>query len=110
MRVQIETGVIRFRVDESELARLLSGEVIADVTTLPDGRVLRRVVRLHAGPPRFAVDWLEWSLSLPIGQIVDHARELPSRDGIRFAIHGERCVLAIRFDVDVRDSVRMRRG
>ena len=59
MRVQIETGAIRFRVDESELARLLSGEVIADVTTLPDGRVLRRVVRLHAGPPRFAVDWLD---------------------------------------------------
>lgn len=108
MRVQLEGQSLRLRIDEEELARLLSGSSVDNRTGLPDGHIEMQQLSLA---PR--IDWQREGtvlhISLPEGDVRALSERLPTRDGLRFSLStpgGE--VLHVMFDVDVRDSVRKR--
>lgn len=101
MKVQQQGQSLRLRIDETELARLLAGEVVENATRWPDGRVQAQRVVLAA-----ATAWQRsddgWCVQLMDAEVRALASRLPSRDGLSFALDG----LDLSFDVDVRDSAR----
>jgi len=108
MRVQLEGQSLRLRIDEDELARLLTGGSVDNRTSLPDGHVEMQQVSLA---PR--IDWQRehtvWHIYLPETDVRALSQRLPSRNGLEFSLstpHGD--TLTIVFDVDVRDSARKR--
>ena len=110
MKVQMRGQELRFRIDEDELASLLDGGEVQDVTRVgPDDSLLRSVV-LHDGPtPEFAFTPRNWRLRLPGIAVRAHAARLPCRDALAFDLPGDGDVaLAVRLEVDVRDSLRVR--
>lgn len=101
MRVQQQGQALRLRIDEAELARLLAGEAVENITRWPDGRVeAQRVALADAAQWQRADDG--WCVELPQDDVRALAARLPSRDGLAFALDG----LDVTFDVDVRDSAR----
>ena len=110
MKLQIQNQELRFRIDEAELAVLLSGADVVNVTELGDGVEFRQRLRLHADAmPSFAADTDGWQLSLPEAAVREHVRRLPSKQGLIFELERETATpLTIRFDVDVRDSIQHR--
>jgi hypothetical protein len=108
MRVQIEGQTLRLRVDEAELARLLSGSCAENRTLLPDGRVEIQRIRLTD-----ALAWQRedatWNIDIPEADVRALSDRLPSRDGLRFDLRASAAQsLEVLFDVDVRDSARRR--
>ena len=108
MRVQLEGQSLRLRIDEDELARLLTGGSVYNRTSLPDGHVEMHQVSLA---PR--IGWQRehavLHICLPEDDVRALSQRLPSRDGLAFSLstpHGD--TLTILFDVDVRDSARKR--
>ena len=108
MRVQLEGQSLRLRIDEDELARLLTGGSVDNRTSLPDGHVEMHQVSLA---PR--IGWQRehavLHICLPEDDVRALSQRLPSRDGLAFSLstpHGD--TLTILFDVDVRDSARKR--
>lgn len=109
MKVQLADGKIRLRLDEAEFARLLDGAPVCCRTPLPG---IEWVVRADAvDGERFAVEGTPESLAvlLPRAILLDYRQRLPCRDGVAGEVEvadGQR--LRIDFEVDVRDSVRVR--
>lgn len=108
MRVQMEGQTLRLRVDETELARLLSGGFAENRTLLPDGRTEIQRVRVAD-----ALAWRReeaiWNIDIPESDVRTLSDRLPSRDGLRFDFHASAThSLEVLFDVDVRDSTRRR--
>lgn len=108
MRVQMEGQTLRLRVDEAELARLLSGGFAENCTLLPDGRAEIQRIRLAD-----ALAWQRedsiWNIDIPETDVRALSDRLPSRDGLRFDFRGSAAhPLEVLFDVDVRDSARRR--
>lgn len=116
MKIQIEGQHLRFRIDEAELAALLDGRSIDNLSRLPSGqgaRLVRHSVSLTGGHASCNCATDHWQLSLPRDALEEHARRLPSRDGLIFTFdagagHAEHMTLQVTFDVDVRDSARKR--
>jgi hypothetical protein len=108
MRVQLQGQSLRLRIDEAELAELLAGGTVENVTRWPDGRNERQQLVLAA-----QYGWRRgdgnWRMELSDAAVRGLAARLPSRDGLSFelALPGEG-VLEVLFDVDVRDSARRR--
>ncbi|HUA81479.1 MAG TPA: hypothetical protein VL997_13965 [Dyella sp.] len=108
MRVQLEAQSLRLRIDETELAQLLSGGTVQNRTELPDGRIETQGVRL-ASDLAWRRDDATWLIDLPETDVRALSERLPSRDGLQFSLpasHGT--ALRLLFDIDVRDSTRKR--
>jgi hypothetical protein len=108
MRVQMEGQTLRLRVDEAELARLLSGGFAENCTHLPDGRTEIQRIRLAD-----ALAWRRenaiWNIDIPEADLRALSDRLPSREGLRFDLRASTThSLEVLFDVDVRDSARRR--
>lgn len=116
MKIQIESQQLRLRIDEAELAELLAGRTVENLSRLPSGegaRLLRHSVSLSDGDAACNCTAEHWQLSVPRDALEEHARQLPSREGLRFSFgtgagHAEQTTLQVTFDVDVRDSARKR--
>ncbi|MBB5737780.1 hypothetical protein FHT09_003572 [Xanthomonas arboricola] len=116
MKIQIEAQQLRLRIDEAELAELLAGRTVENLSRLPSGegaRLLRHSVSLSDGDAACNCTAEHWQLSVPRNALEEHARQLPSREGLRFSFgtgagHAEQTTLQVTFDVDVRDSARKR--
>ena len=110
MKLQIQGQELRFRIDEAELAVLMSGGDVVNVTVLGDGVEFRQRLRLHADTtPSFEAAVDGWRLSLPEAAVGEHVRRLPCKQGLIFVVERENSLsLTVRFDVDVRDSLQHR--
>lgn len=107
MKLQLQSGSLRLRVGEAELAQLLAGERLS----------LRLGVR---AAPLFCLqltlaDHLhfeaghDWRLALPRGEIEAYVNTLPNKAACRFLLDdGAEQSLSLDFDVDVRDSLQQR--
>ncbi|KTF37879.1 hypothetical protein [Xanthomonas vesicatoria] len=116
MKIQIEGQHLRFRIDEAELATLLTGRSIDNLSRLPSGqgaRLVRHSVSLTGGHAACNCATDHWQLLVPRDALEEHARQLPSREGLSFnfdagAGHAEPMALRVTFDIDVRASARKR--
>ncbi len=110
MKIQLQQQALRLRIDETELAQLLAGTSVVNVTHWPDARVERQQLRLDAqsGWQR-NVDG--WCIALCDAAVRELAARLPSRDGLSFELPcADGDTLHVLFDVDVRDSARRLRA
>jgi hypothetical protein len=110
MKVQLQGQSLRLRIDEAELARLLDGATVDNRTSWPDGRAERHELALGNAP-----GWLRdgdgWRVTLDDAEVRAFASRLPSREGLSLSLPVPGAEpLELLFDVDVRDSVRHRRG
>lgn len=116
MKIQIEGQQVRFRIDEDELATLLAGQSVDNLSRLPSGqgtRLIRHSVRLTGGQAACDCATDHWQLLVPRAALEDHVRRLPSREGMHFSFdagagHAAHGALQVTFDIDVRDSARKR--
>ena len=111
MKLQIQGQRLRFRIDELELAQLLAGEPLIEQTVLSTEQICRRELRLHAAPlPELAWTTNAITLKLPQEAVRSYVASLPRRDAHRFTLGEGEAALHLDFEVDVRDSVRVRRA
>ncbi len=110
MKVQLQEQSLRLRIDEAELSRLLDGASVDNQTRWPDGTTERHQLALGS-PPGWRRDGDGWRITLDDAEVRAFAQRLPSRDGLSMVlpVPGDE-PLQVLFDVDVRDSVRHRRG
>lgn len=110
MKVQMQGQHLRLRVDEAELARLQAGDVLENLTRLPEGIDCRQQIRLIEGS-QLRLNRIDagWCLQLPRELLEAYVARLPCREGLelRLAVAGS-VELVLGFEVDVRDSVRNR--
>ncbi len=107
MKLQISGQALRFRIDETELAALLSGAEVVNRTVLGDATQFVQALQLVADEAA-ALDCTDgqWRLRLPRAGVEAYAARLPCRDGLDFRFGP----LQATFEVDVRDSARKRLG
>jgi hypothetical protein len=112
MRVQLENDTIRVRIDEDELAELLGDVALLGSTAFGTVFTMR-----YAIDATDSASWdlsghaHEWRLEVPRAALADLQSRLPSKDGLTFRIPGHDTVATtVRFDVDVKDSLRRRRN
>ena len=113
MKLQIEAQHLRIRIDESELERLLAGHAIVSHTQFARAFMAHGTLRLgQLDEPVLTGQADAWTIALPEAAVRDLAARLPTREGLRYRVPGERDADALQllFDVDVRDSVRRRHG
>lgn len=109
MKVQLQEQTMRLRLDEAELARLLAGETVENLTRFGGSGGWGTAVSLHGGESAVLLDsGTDCRLVLPRSSVEDLAGRLPCRDGLAFALYLDDGTLQLQFDVDVRDSVRQR--
>ncbi|MBT2767391.1 hypothetical protein J7J08_07045 [Stenotrophomonas sp. ISL-67] len=109
MKVQLQHQSVRVRVDEDELARLLAGQTLSNLTRL--GTAPPWALLIVLGTQDAAS--LEYEghaprIVLPAGLITAYSGRLPCRDGLSFRLEQGHEALQVQFDVDVRDSIRQR--
>jgi len=108
VRIQQQGQILRLRISESELARLMKGKTLVESVYWPDGMAEHRHLRLGAD---FA--WQRrpdgWVVTLPESDVMQLVARLPSRQGLEFEspVPGAKA-LCVVFEVDVRDSVGRR--
>ena len=110
MKVQIQGQAVRLRIDEAELVRLQGGGRVENCTLLPGGLACTQGVELVEGAcPEFSGTAQDWCLRLPRSVLVDYVGRLPCKDGLAFGLPtaGSGAV-EFAFEVDVRDSARVR--
>lgn len=113
MKLQIEGQHLRVRIDEDELARLLTGEAIHARTRFANAFAVGFELGLVKAEAANLTGKAEaWKIALPEAAVREHASRLPTREGLRFSLSGAGVedALTLLFDVDVRDSVRRRRS
>jgi hypothetical protein len=110
MKLQLQGQRMRLRLDEAELARLLADEPIVNATGLGTGLGFCQSLRLHAdAQPTLQATPGEWQVGLPGAAVRDYVQRLPCRDALEFTLAcDDGAVLALAFEVDVRDSLKMR--
>lgn len=111
MKLQIQAQMLRFRIDEAELAELLAGGQVSNSTLLSPGASFEVSVRLDASTAAtLDVSAGVWRLGLPRDAVITHAGTLPCREGLTFQlpVDAGESRLTVVFEVDVRDSVRAR--
>jgi hypothetical protein len=112
MRVQLENDTIRVRIDEDELTELLQDVALLGSTAFGTVFTMRYAVdATDAVVCELSGNAHEWRLEVPRLALVDLQSRLPSKDGLVFDIPGyDTVATTVRFDVDVKDSLRRRRG
>ncbi|MFC0677941.1 hypothetical protein ACFFGH_08820 [Lysobacter korlensis] len=115
MKVQLQPGTMRLRVDEAELATLLDDGALSLVLDNADAVLWSCEVSLDAAIGEVALETRppsRWRVRLPAQAVIGYAATLPRRDALEFvsantgsSAHALRC---IAFEVDVRDSMRVR--
>jgi hypothetical protein len=106
MKLQLHDHRLRVRVDEDELTVLLAGKAVTARTAFGAAFALGGSVLLdEADEASITGRCDDYLLTLPATPVRGLAGRLPSRDGLVFALAGGG---ELRFDVDVRDSVRRR--
>lgn len=110
MKVQLQDQAMRLRLDEAELARLLAGDSVENLTRFGGGGGWGTAVSLHGGEQAVLLDGgTDCRLVLPRTAVEALAARLPCRDGLAFPLYlDDGTTLQLQFDVDVRDSVRQR--
>ncbi|HPF25363.1 MAG TPA: hypothetical protein PK159_02140 [Steroidobacteraceae bacterium] len=110
MKLQIQGQNLRFRVDETELERLLSGESLDNRTDLGEQGAFAQTITLHAqADAELQSSTSGWRVLLPVLTVRDYVTRLPCRDALTFQIRADPAPgLQLKFEVDVRDSVRRR--
>lgn len=109
MKVQLQHQSVRIRLDEDELARLLAGDTLGNLTrfgTAPPWALLVALGEQDAAA--LVYEGHTPRIVLPAGLIRAYNERLPCRDGLSFALEHGHELLKLQFDVDVRDSVRQR--
>ncbi|GAB3000459.1 hypothetical protein GCM10010960_00520 [Arenimonas maotaiensis] len=110
MKLQIQEQNLRFRIDENELATLLSEELLVNTLQLPNGEQFMQSLRLIiADSAALETTALTWCLILPKAIVEAYVERLPCRDALTFALGDTgNLPLTVQFEVDVRDSVKKR--
>ncbi len=110
MKVQLQNQSLRLRIDEAELASLRAGAGVGNRTRLPGGLdCAQRVILGDAAAPAFSGTAQDWCLQLPRADVEAYVGRLPCRDGLRYRLPvAESGALGVDFEVDVRDSARVR--
>ncbi|URX64414.1 hypothetical protein KR767_10365 [Luteibacter anthropi] len=112
MRVQLEDDTIRVRIDEDELAELLDDVALLGSTAFGKAFTMRYAIDA-TGRDTCVLDGTahEWTLEIPRVQLLALKERLPSKDGLVFDIPGlDTVATKVLFDVDVKDSLRRRKG
>jgi hypothetical protein len=107
LKLQIQQQTLRLRVTEAELQDLLSGKSLR--LDLAFGE--RSLFGLHVacGPETSFESGSDWRLRLSETALRTYGETLPSRDALVVGLTGSGGEpLRLEFEVDVRDSVRMR--
>lgn len=109
MKVQLQHQSVRVRVDEDELARLLAGQTLSNLTRLGAAPPWALLIVLGAQDAA-SIDCEGHAprIVLPAALITAYSGRLPCRDGVAFHIEQGHEALHLQFDVDVRDSIRQR--
>ncbi len=109
MKIQLQQQSVRLRLDERELAQLLSGETLHTTTQFGGighwSMALHLHEEVHAG---IAAEGEAVSIGLPRIPVLALAERLPCRDGLAWDVVSQGVAMQLKFDVDVRDSVRER--
>lgn len=106
VKLQVQDGSLRLRLDEAELATLLGGGIVGLRACL-DGRPLLDVsVRL--GDMNALDLGTVWSIALRRDDVHAYVGTLPRRDALRLPLGSGEGALALDFEVDVRDSLQLR--
>jgi len=109
MKVQMQGQALRIRISEAELARLLDGGAVENLTRLPGAVAHHQLRTAEDGKPTLAAAPGGWIFSLPRGELEPYVAKLPCRDGLVVRLQVEAgAELEVEFEVDVRDSVRSR--
>ncbi|KAF1003595.1 MAG: hypothetical protein GAK28_04574 [Luteibacter sp.] len=112
MRVQLENDTIRVRIDEDELGELLDNVALLGSTAF--GKAFTMRYAIDATERDACVldgNAHEWRLEVPRTQLLDLKARLPSKDGLIFDIPGlDTVATKVLFDVDVKDSLKRRKG
>lgn len=110
MKLQIQEQTLRFRIDESELATLLSEEVLVNTLRLPNGEPFVQSLSLvTAETAALETNAQHWCLKLPKAMVETYVERLPCRDALSFTMgNTDSMPLTVHFEVDVRDSVKKR--
>ncbi|MCS4279214.1 hypothetical protein [Stenotrophomonas rhizophila] len=109
MKLQFQHQSLRIRLDEAELAQLLSGGSVVNRTVFGPGQAWSQQIRLErTSAARLAGDVQHLDILLPYEAVTAYSLRLPCREGIVFMLDTDGDTLQLQFDVDVRDSVRQR--
>lgn len=110
MKVQLQDQSVRLRLDEAELARLLAGESVENMTRFGGIEGWGMAVSLHGGDQPVLLDGGTFCrLVLPRPAVEALAARLPCRDGLPFDIALEDGgQLQLQFDVDARQRAPAR--
>ena len=107
MKLQVQHQSLRVRVTEAELQDLLSGSPLR-LDLGFDGSTLL-AVEVATGPDTSFAAGACWRLSLSEAALRVYAGMLPRRDALVAALTGSGGeALRLEFEVDVRDSVKVR--
>ena len=110
MKIQIQDQQLRWRIDENELATLLEIGVVKSETHWSANAGLLQRISLHSNArPVLMMSSSEWELSLPRETLLAYVERLPCRDALVVEWQPDRAPeLQVMFEVDVRDSKRVR--
>jgi hypothetical protein len=109
MKVQLGDGRLRVRVDEDEFAGLLAGRSATSRTTFPGGTWIVAVVATASRDCMASLDGGRLSVQVSGDALRAYQSRLPCRDGIKWTLDaGDGARVRIDFEVDVRDSIRLR--
>lgn len=107
MKILIEAGCWRLRIDEDELARLEAGDVLTTRCELPGYERLDFELGLvPSGAAQLERRAHGWRIGLPQAPIPALRERLPDREGIGYTLGS---AFELRLQVDVKDSLKRRR-
>jgi hypothetical protein len=107
MKVQLQSRSMRVRIDEAELGELLAGATL-DLHVGTAGQPLL-ALRVELADALTLQHDHGWQLRLPSTEVHTYVDGLPRRDALVLQVEGEgSAALRIEFEVDVRDSVKVR--
>jgi hypothetical protein len=107
MKLQVRRQALRVRVTEAELKDLLAGSTLRLDLRFSGQRML--TLELTTGPETSVQPGEVWRLRLCETALRDYAGTLPRRDALVAELTGsEDEPLRLEFEVDVRDSVKVR--
>jgi hypothetical protein len=107
MKLQVQRQALRVRVTEAELKDLLAGSPLRLDLRFDGQRML--TLELTSGPETSVQPGDFWRVRLAETALQDYAGTLPRRDALVVALTGTGGeALRLEFEVDVRDSVKVR--
>lgn len=110
MKVQLQQQSLRLRISEHELAQLLKGGEVSNLTRItPIAAYSFNLCLTKEAQPVLVGSPGCWWFHLPQDQLQAYIATLPNRHGLEFPISvDQEETLLVEIEVDVRDSVRSR--